>query len=156
MPAHGRLTLLFALMKTVSFRLTDKQYHYLSAVAKDQRRSIEHLVWLALGEGIDYMFNEESYYVQKLQCDFTDEDVESMKQHPLQVPTYGTEYYADHPWANSILDNVLDDCERTFEDKDAAFDLKAEIERTAALHAKRKAEYEAKEAAAKKQQEESK
>ncbi len=51
---------------------------------------------------------------------------------------------------------MLDDCERTFEDKDAAFDLKAEIERTAALHAKRKAEYEAKEAVAKKQQEESK
>ncbi len=143
-------------MKTVSFRLTDKQHHYLSAVAKDQRRSIEHLVWLVLGHGIDYMFNEESYYVQKLQCDFTDKDEENMKQGPLHVPTYGTEYYADHPWADSILDNVLDDCERTLEDKDATFDLKAEIERTAALHAKRKAEYEAKEAAAKKQQEESK
>ena len=143
-------------MKTVSFRLSDKQHHYLAAVAKDQRRSVEHLVWLALGQGISYMFNEESYYVEKLQCDFTDEEVESMKQYPLQTPTFGTEYYGDHPWADSIADNVLDDCERTFEEKDAAFDLKAEVERTAALHAKRKADHEAKEAAAKKQQEESK
>ena len=31
-------------MKTVLFRLTDKQHHYLAAVAKDQRRSVEHLV----------------------------------------------------------------------------------------------------------------
>lgn len=141
-------------MKTVSFRLTDKQHHYLAAVAKDQRRSVEHLVWLALGQGISYMFNEESYYVEKLQCDFTDEEVESMKQYPLQTPSYGT--YGNHPWADSIADNVLDDCERTFEKKDAAFDLNAEVERTAALHAKRKADLEAKEAAAKKQQEESK
>ena len=95
------------LMKTVAFRLTDKQHHYLAAVAKDQRRSVEHLVWLALAQGIDYMFNEECYYVEKLQCDFTDGDVESMK--------HGTEYYGDHPWADSIADNVLDDCERTFE-----------------------------------------
>ena len=143
-------------MKTVSFRLTDKQHHYLAAVAKDQRRSVEHLVWLALAQGIDYMFNEETYFVEKLQCDFTEDEVESMKKYPLQTPTYGTVYGEDHTWADSIADNVLDDCERTFEEKDAAFDLKAEIERTAALHAKRKADHEAKEAAAKKQQEESK
>ena len=129
-------------MKTVSFRLTDKQHHYLSAVAKNKRRSIEHLIWLALGQGIDYMFNEETYYVQKLQCDFTDEEVESMKQHPLQVPTYGTSYYADHPWAKSITENVLDDCERTFESKDADFDLSAEIQRTAAFHAKRQKDHD--------------
>lgn len=134
-------------MKTVQFRLTDKQHHYLTAVAKNQRRSVEQLVWLALAQGIDYMFNEETYYVQKLQCDFTVEEVESMKKHPLQIPTYGTEYYSSHPWADSIADNVLDDCERTFEEKDAAFDLKAEVDRTAALHAKRKADDEAKEAA---------
>tara|TARA_B100000405_G_C16542917_1_gene359180 strand:- start:226 stop:657 length:432 start_codon:yes stop_codon:yes gene_type:complete len=143
-------------MKTVSFRLTDKQHHYLASVAKDQRRSIEHLVWLALAQGIDYMFNEDTYHVKKLQCDFTEADVKSMKRYPLETPTYGTEYYGEHPWADSIADNVLDDCERTFEEKDAAFDLKAEVERTAALHAKRKADQDAKEAATKKQQEESK
>ena len=142
-------------MKTVSFRLTDKQHHYLTAVAKDQRRSVEQFIWLALGQGISYMFTEESYYVETLQCDFTAEEVERMKQYPLQTPTYGTNYYADHPWADSITDNVLDDCERTFEEKDAAFDLSAEVKRTAALHAKRKADHEAKEAAAKKQQEDS-
>ena len=102
------------------------------------------------------MFCEDSYYVEKLQCDFTDEEVESMKKYPLQTPAYGTVYGEAHTWADSIADNVLDDCERTFDEKDAAFDLKAEIQRTAALHAKRKADYEAKEAAAKKQQEEGK
>ncbi|MEC8255198.1 MAG: hypothetical protein VX004_07000 [SAR324 cluster bacterium] len=134
-------------MKTVSFRLTDKQHHYLTAVAKNQHRSVEHLIWLAIAQGIDFMFSEDTYYVEKLQCDFTDEEVESMKEHPLQKPNYGTEYYGNHAWAESIADNVLDDCERTFEKKDAAFDLKAEVERTATLHAKRKAEHEARKVA---------
>ena len=143
-------------MKTVSIRLTDKQHHYLAALARSESRSVEHMIWLGLASGIPYMFCEDTYFAEKLQCDFTEEEVEKMKQYPLMTPAYGTEYYDSHPWAESIGENVLDDCDRTFEEKDAAFDLKAEVERTAALHAKRKADHEAKEAAAKKQQEESK
>ena len=132
-------------MKTVSFRLTDKQYHYLSAVAKDQRRSIEHLVWLALGEGIDYMFNEETYYVQKLQCDFTEADKESLEKYPLTKPSWGNEYYGPHPWSDEISENVLADIDGSFAATDAVFDLQAEIDATAALHAQRKADHDAKE-----------
>jgi hypothetical protein len=134
-------------MKTVSIRLTDKQHHYLTAVAKNQIRSVEHLVWMALSEGVDYMFNEETYYVDKLQCDYTDKDRESMAKHPLATPCYGTDYYGDHPWAESIKENVLADIENTLEQADAAFDLQAEIERTDELHAKRKQDHEAKQAA---------
>jgi hypothetical protein len=134
-------------MKTVSIRLTDKQYHYLAAVAKDQMRSVEHLTWLALSEGISYMFNEETYYVEKLQCDFTDEEVNSMEQYPLQTPTYGTDYYGDQSWAESIKENVLADIEGSLIADDEAFDLQVEINRTAELHAQRKQDYEAKEAA---------
>ena len=146
-------------MKTISFRLTDKQHHYLAAVAKDQMRSVEQLVWMALSEGIPYMFNEESYYVHKLQCDHTDEDKESMAKYPLATPCYGTEYYGNHPWAEEIKENVLADIEHTFTQADAAFDLQKEITRTDDLHAQRRQDYEAKEAAkkeeeaAKKQQE---
>ncbi len=134
-------------MKTISLRLTDKQHHYLSAVARNQMRSVEHLTWMALSEGISYMFNEESYYVEKLQCDFTDKDKESMANHPLAKPVYGTEYYGSHPWAESIKENVLADIERTLEEADAAFDLQLEITRTNELHAKRQADHDAKEAA---------
>ena len=139
-------------MKTISFRLTDKQHHYLAAVAKDQMRSVEQLIWIALSEGIPYMFNEETYYVQKLQCDYTDEDKESMANFPLARPDYGTEYYGDHPWAESIKENVLADVEHTLEPEDAAFDLQSEINRTAELHAQRQQDHDAK-AAAKKEQE---
>ena len=139
-------------MKTISFRLTDKQHHYLAAVAKDQMRSVEHLVWMALSEGVSYMFNEETYYVHKLQCDYTDEDRESMAKYPRTTPCFGTEYYGDHPWAESIKENVLADAERTFEQADAAFDLQAEITRTDELHAQRRQDYEAKEAAKKEEE----
>ena len=139
-------------MKTVSFRLTDKQHHYLAAVAKDQMRSVEHLVWMALSEGVSYMFNEETYYVHKLQCDYTDEDRESMAKYPLATPCFGTEYYGAHPWAESINENVLADIEHTLESADAAFDLQAEITRTNELHAQRKQDYQAKEAAKKEQE----
>lgn len=139
-------------MKTISFRLTDKQHHYLAAVAKNQMRSVEQLVWMALSEGIPYMFNEESYYVHKLQCDYTDEDRESMAKYPLATPCYGTEYYGDHPWAESIKENVLADVEHTFDQADAAFDLQAEITRTDELHAQRQADHAAKEAAKKEQE----
>ena len=139
-------------MKTISFRLTDKQHHYLAAVAKDQMRSVEQLIWMGLSEGIPYMFTEETYCVDKLQCDYTDEDRESMVKYPLATPCYGTQYYCDHPWAESIKENVLADVERTFESEDAAFDLQAEITRTNELHAQRKLDHDAKEAAKKEQE----
>jgi hypothetical protein len=139
-------------MKTVSIRLTDKQHHYLAAVAKDQMRSVEHLIWLALSEGISYMFNEETYYVEKLQCDFTDEEVKSMEKYPLHTPTYGTDYYGDQSWAENIKENVLADIEGSLIADDAAFDLQLEINRTAELHAQRKQDYEAKEAAKREQE----
>ena len=143
-------------MKTVSFRLTDKQHHYLLSLAKSERRSIEHLLWMIIPKGIDYQFSEQSYYLEKLQCDFTEADKESMEKHPLTRPSWGNEYYGPHPWADEIEENVLADIEGTFAAADAVFDLQAAIDTTAALHAQRKTDHEVKEAAAKKQQEESK
>ena len=139
-------------MKTISFRLTDKQHHYLAAVAKDQMRSVEQLLWMALSEGIPYMFTEETYCVDKLQCDFTDEDRESMAKYPLATPCYGTQYYGDHPWAEEIRGNVLSDIEHELDQADSALDLQAEITRTNELHAQRKQDYEAKEAAKKEEE----
>lgn len=140
-------------MKTVSFRLTDKQHHYLLSLARHQKRSVEHLLWMIIPFGVDIEFSEQPYHIEKLQCDFTDEDKAHMKQYPLSEPHWGSDYYAQNPWSDEIGENVMADIEGTFEAADAAFDLQAEIERTAALHAKRKADHEAKEAAAKKQQE---
>ena len=139
-------------MKTISFRLTDKQHHYLAAVARNQMRSVEQCIWMALSEGIPYMFCEDSYYVQKLQCDHTDEDRESMAKYPLSTPCFGTEYCGNHPWAESIKENVLADVEHTLESADSAFDLQAEIARTDELHAQRKLDHDAKEAAKKEQE----
>ena len=139
-------------MKTISLRFTDKQHHYLAAVAKDQLRSVEQLLWMALSEGIPYMFSEDTYQVDKLACDFTDKDRESMANHPLARPNYGTKYYGDHPWAEQIRENVLADVENIFESADAAFDLQAEIKFTADFHTDRQRDYDAKEAAKKEQE----
>ena len=139
-------------MKTISFRLTDKQHYYLAVVANNQMRSVEQLVWMALSEGIPYMFSEQTYYAPKLLCDYTDEDRESMDNFPLARPDYGTQYYGNHPWAESIKENVLADVEHTLESADAAFDLQAEITRTDELHAQRKLDHDAKEAAKKEQE----
>ena len=138
-------------MKTISFRLTDKQHHYLAALSKNQKRSVEHLIWLALSEGIDYMFCETPYHVEKLRCDFSDKDRESMSKYPLHTPSAG--YYNEEcSLFSEISENVLADAERTFEQADAAFDLQAEIKGTAELHAQRKQDHEAKEAAKKEQE----
>tara|TARA_B100000085_G_C18280147_1_gene405868 strand:- start:78 stop:494 length:417 start_codon:yes stop_codon:yes gene_type:complete len=122
-------------MKTVSFRLTDKQHHYLSALAKQEKRTIEHLLWLIIPAGVEQQFSEQTYYLEKLQCDFNDEDA----KHPYSTPSWGSEYYGSHDWAEEIEGNILADIERTLEESDAAFDLKSEIERTTALHAERNA-----------------
>jgi len=98
------------------------------------------------------MFTEETYCVDKLQCDYTDEDRESMAKYPLATPCYGTDYYGNHPWAESIKENVLADIEHTLESADAEFDLQAEITRTDELHAQRRQDYEAKEAAKKEEE----
>ena len=132
-------------MKTVSIRLTDKQHHYLSSLAKVEMRSIEHLLWMAIPTGIDYHFSERTYYLEKLQCDFTGKDKAHMKEYPLSKPSWGNEYYGSHSWSDEIEKNVLADIEGTFISADAAFDLQAEIQATADLHAQRKAEHDANE-----------
>lgn len=135
-------------MKTVSIRLTDKQHHYLAALSKDQNRSVEHLIWLALGKGIGYMFCETPYHVKKLHCDFSDVDRENMAKYPLYTPSAGSSYEDDKLF-DEIGENVMADIERTLELLDAGFDLQAEINRTAEFHAKRKQDHEAKQAAKK-------
>ena len=132
-------------MKTVSFRLTDKQHHYLLSLAKSEMRSIEHLLWMVIPKGIDYQFSDQSYYLEKLQCDFTEADKESMEKYPLTKPSWGNEYYGPHPWSDEISENVLADIDGSFAATDAVFDLQAEIEATAALHTQRKADHDAKE-----------
>ena len=133
-------------MKTVSFRLTDKQHHYLSSLAKSEKRSIEHLLWLMIPKGIDLMFAENPYHLEKLQCDFTEADKESMNKYPLVKPSWGNDYFGSNPWSDEIEENVLADIDGSFAATDAVFDLQAEIDSTAALHAQRKADHDAKEA----------
>jgi len=139
-------------MKTVSIRLTDKQHHYLAAVAKDQMRSVEHLTWLALSQGISYMFCEDTYHVEKLQCDFSFKDGEDLAKYPLTKPSFGDSYYGNHEWADEIRENVLADIEGTLVSADAAFDLQKEINCTAEFHHLREQDHEAKEAAKKEQE----
>ena len=130
-------------MKTVSFRLTDKQHYYLAALSKDQMRSVEHLIWLSLSQGIDLLFCETPYHVEKLHCDFSDKDRESMERHLLHKPSAG--YYNEaRGLFSDISENVLADIERTFEQADSEFDLQAEINRTAELHAQRQQDHDAK------------
>lgn len=134
-------------MKNVTFRLTDKQHYYLTKLAKQEKRSIEHLMWMLIPSGIDEVFNEQTYYLEKLQCDFTEEDEKTMKEFSRSTPSWGSEYYGPHPWAAAIQDNVLEDIEGTLESTDEAFDLDSEVQRTTALHAKRRADADAQEKA---------
>ena len=135
-------------MKNVTFRLTDKQHYYLTKLAKQEKRSIEHLMWMLIPSGINDLFAEQTYYLEKLQCDFTEEDEKSMKEFSRATPSWGSDYYGPHPWSDAIADNVLENIEGTLESTDEAFDLEAEIQRTTALHAKRRADAEAEEKAA--------
>ena len=112
---------------------------------------MEHLIWLALSEGIDYMFCETPYHVEKLHCDFSEKDRESMSKYPLHTPSAGY-YNEERSLFSEISENVLADADRTFEQADAAFDLQAEVKRTAELHAQRKEDHDAKEAAKKEQE----
>ena len=135
-------------MKTVSIRLTDKQHHYIAALSKDQKRSIEHLIWLSLSQGIDFLFSETPYHVEKLHCDFSEKDHESMDKHPLHTPSAG--YYNErYSLFDEIADNVLADIDGTFESADAEFDLQLAINHTKALHFARAKNFEEKQAAKK-------
>ena len=139
---------LLPIMKTVSIRLTDKQYHYVAALAKNQMRSVEHLMWLSLSEGVDALFCEIPYHVEKLHCDFSEKDHESMDKHPLHTPSAG--YYNErNSLFNEIARNVLADIDGTFESADAEFDLQLAINHTKALHSAREKDFEAKQAAKK-------
>ena len=68
-------------MKTISFRLTDKQAHYLELIAEENMRTVEHLIWQCLPWGIISLAHEEiSTNVEKLPQDWTDEDRKALQE----------------------------------------------------------------------------
>ena len=136
-------------MKTVSIRLTDKQHYYLSKVAKGEKRTIEHLLWMLIPAGVDFVFSEQVYNLEKLDCDLTESDRSHLENYPLSSCRWGSDYYGHHSWAEQISENLIADLEGTLVSDDAAFDLQAEIDQTNSHKAQRKQDHEAKQTAKK-------
>ncbi len=134
-------------MKTVSIRLTDKQHYYLAKVAKGEKRTVEHLLWMLIPTGVEFTFGEQTYNLEKLDCDLTDTDRSHLENYPLSSCSWGNDYYGNHSWAEEISENLIADVEGTLVSADAAFDLQAEIDQTNSHKAQRKRDHEAKQAA---------
>ena len=67
-------------MKTISFRLTDKQAHYLELIAEKNMRTVEQLIWHTLPFGISCLSQEEiSICVEKLPQDWSEKDKKDLE-----------------------------------------------------------------------------
>ena len=116
-------------MKTISFRLTDKQAHYLELIAEENMRTVEHLIWQTLPWGIISLAHEEiSTNVEKLPQDWTDEDRKALQEVDHYSENFAPSFtyqskddYVDHGC------NILADLKNTLEEKDKECDVTAEL-----------------------------
>jgi hypothetical protein len=137
-------------MKTISFRLTDKQAHYLELIAEKNMRTVEHLIWQTLPWGIISLAQDEiSTSVEKLPQDWTDEDRKALQKVDHYSENFAPSFtyqskddYVDHGR------NILADLKNTLEVKDKECDVAAELkllkEAKAAYKKAHKAKQEAK------------
>ena len=96
-------------MKTITFRLTDKQAHYLELIAEENLRTVEHIVWNALDWGITALSSEElSMHIEKLPEDWIEEDRErffNTESHCHEFPHFCG--YKDSLIVASFRGNIL-------------------------------------------------
>ena len=137
-------------MKTISFRLTDKQAHYLELIAEENMRTVEHMIWQCLPWGIISLSQEEiSTNIEKLPQDWTDKDRKALQEVDHYSEDFAPSFtyqckddYADYGF------NILADLKNTLEEKDKECDVTAELkllkEAKAAYKKAHKAKQEAK------------
>ena len=116
-------------MKTVSFRLTDKQAHYLELIAEKNMRTVEQLIWHTLPFGISCLSQEEiSICVEKLPQDWSEKDKKDLEEVDSYSPNFSPEfYYKDKEVHIDHKENVLHDLRNTLIAKDKECDVAAEL-----------------------------
>lgn len=116
-------------MKTISFRLTDKQAHYLELIAEKNMRTVEQLIWHTLPFGISCLSQEEiSICVEKLPQDWSEKDKKDLEEVDSYSPNFSPEfYYKDKEVHIDHKENVLHDLRNTLIAKDEECDVAAEL-----------------------------
>ena len=116
-------------MKTISFRLTDKQAHYLELIAERNMRTVEQLIWHTLPFGISCLSQEEiSICVEKLPQDWSEKDKKDLEEVSSYSPNFSPEfYYKDKEVHIDYKENVLHDLRNTLIAKDKECDVAAEL-----------------------------
>ena len=78
----------------VSIKLTEKQYHLIKEMAKDQYRTIGNTLAMFVVEGFKWYVQDHEVYIKRMECDristggdyqfYTDEEsIETLDQMPL-------------------------------------------------------------------------
>lgn len=116
-------------MKTISFRLTDKQAHYLELIAEENMRTVEQLIWQTLPFGISCLSQEEiSICVKKLPQDWSEKDKKNLKELNHYSENFAPEFhYKDKEVHIDYKENVLCELRNTLIAKDEECDVAAEL-----------------------------
>ena len=136
-------------MKTISFRLTDKQAHYLELIAEENMRTVEQLIWHTLPFGISCLSQEEiSISVQKLPQDWNEKDKKDLKELNHYNENFSPEfYYRDKEVHIDYKENILHDLRNTLIAKDEECDVAAELKQLKEVQEKFKTLWNAKQEA---------
>ena len=102
--------------QTLSFRVTDRQGYFLQELAKNDHRTVEHLLYILLVEGSFSYLESRQVSVKKRTEDFTKEELEKIakwdkaekeKDHPFPSDCYVCRYFTDKE-IEKVLDSLTD------------------------------------------------
>ena len=58
-------------MKKLTIELTDKQYCMIKRIAKGDKRKLSDLMYLALADGLYYLYSDVALTIEKIESDYT-------------------------------------------------------------------------------------
>jgi hypothetical protein len=76
-------------MKTINIKLTDEQHCMIKRIAKGDKRKVSDLIYLALSRGFEYMYDETSLHIDKVESDYTDEEKKQIAKNKKLEATRG-------------------------------------------------------------------
>ena len=131
-------------MKDITIQLTDVQHHYLAALAEQEYRSLEQLLYVLLHQGTIFHYCESGVRLKILPGDYTEKEKTEATSTETCWLIARTAYEGDFEDLLNLKRNAQNHQKPLTDDRDLEAELKELKQQETAIDERLKAEFEAK------------
>ena len=131
-------------MKDITIHLTDVQHHYLAALADQEYRSLEQLLYVLLHQGTIFHYCESGVRLKILPGDYTEKEKTEATSTETCWLIARTAYEGDFEDLLNLKRNAQNHQKPLTDDRDLEAELKELKQQETAIDERLKAEFEAK------------